>query len=107
MKEARVAKLLEAVDWIAQNFTDISTGKAREFEKVVQIQPISDTGAIAIFEKASTGKRALAFFLWLEREGKFKWWFPSDSDFLFLNRAQAWREKVECFNAMRIAGRLK
>ena len=105
MKEERVKKLYEQVDWISANFKDIKTKTYLDFERVIKVQPLSDSGAIAIFEKKSDSKQAVCFFLWLEREGEFKWWFPSDSDLLFMVRAQHYREIAEGANALVITGR--
>lgn len=106
MKAERVRKLYEQVEWIAANFTDIKTRTFLDFEKIIQVTPISDSGAVSIHEKKSDGKWGLFFFLWLEREGKFVWWPPSDSDLLFLSRAQSYREKVEGHNLLIVTGKI-
>lgn len=98
MKRDREIKFNRCIQWIADHYTDIATGAPGEFKKVVSRTPISDSGGTAVFEKASTGKRALAFFLWHNRSNDFLWWFPSDSDLLLFERVQDYRERVEEFN---------
>lgn len=102
----RVRKLYEQVEWIAANFKDYKTMTELDFEKIVSVQPMSDTGACATFLKKHDQKQAVCFFLWLEREKRFIWWFPSDSDLLFMTRAQVYRELSEQHNAIIVTGKI-
>jgi len=93
-------KLKEKAEAIAQRYSDPSrqhNGNAEAF-LVEVIKPLSDTTASVTFLKSS-GKRALAFFQWINMgEGFWAYSFPKDSDIVGMMLFGGLKQQVEELN---------
>ena len=100
MQQGRAIKLQRSADTAAENFS--RPDRARNFTKekfsVYSLQPLSETTAAVIFLKSS-GKKALAFFYWINaNNGHWRYFFVSDSHLLGLRKLEGILENIEMEN---------
>jgi len=100
MKRDLVRLLRTRAEEIAQAFSDPArqktTGYPRLTYEVEEYKPLSEHTA-AVFFRKSDGKRALAFFYWVQSRTNPRWefFFPTDSHLLGMMRLSEMLAKVE------------
>ena len=99
MNKQTVLKLYDAADICAENFsrTDRAHNHNQETFTVKHVKVLSEHVAVVYFEKAPTGKIAMAVFYYLPgmQDGVWRYFFPTDSHVLGLAKLAPCLEKVE------------
>ena len=71
----------------------------KELFEVFEIIPLSEYGAAVVYLKQPTGKKAVAYFYWIEMSGgQWRYFFPKDSHILDFMQFGKIKQKIEVEN---------
>ena len=101
MKKSLALKLQYRAEEVAKKFSNFDREKNHNNEtfELVIIRPLSDYTAAVIYEK-DTGKRAIAFFYYVDsgQDGYWGYFFPKDSHLLGMSDFSRFKQEIEEFN---------
>ena len=100
MNKQMAISLKETAQTTAKRFSSSERSRNANGETftVEEVIPLSETTAVAFFLK-NTGKKAIAFFYWVNiEEGKWYYFFPTESHIVGMNKLSAYLDKVDRFN---------
>ena len=100
MKKELVKKLIEKVQEVEKRFSNYDREKNYNNETFTfeSIRPMSDFTAAVIFKK-NTGKKAVAFFYYVESgKGWWSYFFPKDSHILGMEMFGKMKQQIEEYN---------
>lgn len=100
MKKHIAIKLQARAEEVAEIFSkpDREKNHNNETFELAIIRPLSDFAAAVIYEK-DTGKRAIAFFYYIDAgDGYWGYFFPKDSHILGMSLFSRFKQEIEEFN---------
>ena len=100
MKKEMAVKLYDKATEVAYHFSNPKRefNKTNETFSVGKIKPLSDLTAAVLFNKSS-GKIGIAFFYWVKSSGgHWKYFFPTDSHIIGMNKMKDLLHDVEQLN---------